>query len=135
MTWQDNHIVIKDWKRVWKNPLKDWVYKLKAKNRSLEINSFYWLLLWYIVKEYANYWYIHTINELHELFKKWLLPRIRVYSENKKNYVYQRQTTANLNNKAFSEYLNNIKLIVEHWELHKFPKLEQIDWFTLPEPN
>ena len=135
MTWQENHITIKDWKRIWKNPLKDWTYKFKPPNRSLEINAYYWLCIQIIVDEYANYWYIHTIEELHKLFKKWLLPRVRIYWENKKNYVYQRQTTANLSNKRFSKYLSDIKLIAEHWKLHTFPWLEEIEWFIIPDPK
>ena len=135
MTWADNHITIKDWKRIWSNPLKDWIYKFKAESRSLEINSYYWVCIQIIVDEYANYWYIHTIEELHKLFKKWLLPRIRVYWENKKSYVYQRKTTKNLSNKDFVKYLNNIKLITEHGELHIFPWLEEIDWFIIPDSN
>jgi hypothetical protein len=134
MTWQDNHITIKDWKRIGKNHLKDWIYKFKAPNRSLDINSYYWVCLEIIIDEYKNYWYIHTSWELHELFKKWLLPRVRVYWENKKSYVYQRQTTTNLSNKQFSKYLNDIKLLTEFWQLHKIPWLEEIAGFIIPEP-
>lgn len=126
----------RDWKIISSFPkLEDWFYQIKQvkKTRSLDINSYYWLCIQVIVDEYKNYWYIHTSWELHKLFKKWLLPRYRVYGENKKSYVYQRQTTTNLNNKEFSKYLNNIILICEHWQLHKIPWLEEIAGFIIPE--
>jgi len=128
------YIVIKDWKRVWKNPLSDGTYKLIKETRSIKINNYYWVCIQVIVDEYANYGYIHTLDEIHEICKKWLLPRIRVYSENKKNYVYQRQSTTNLKDKEMSQYLNRIKIIAEFWKLHTM-WLEEISGFIIPDPE
>lgn len=128
----NKYIVIKNQKRIWKTPLIDWTYRLLTETRSIRVNRFYRIYLTAICEEYANYGYIHIQDELHNIFKKYLLPRLRIKSDFSKKAIYQIWSTTALSNKEFCRYLDTIKLLCEFWELDKVG-LEQIGGFILPE--
>jgi hypothetical protein len=117
--------------------LKNGKYKCSElkETRSLQLNNYYWLCLWFIVEEYTNYWYVHTTDFLHDRFKRCFLPKVRVKSDFTKQFIYKAWTTTKLSNKEFVKYLNNIKLITEFWKLGEINWLEEISPFILPNPN
>lgn len=125
-----------NWKILWFFPkLKDWKYKIVEvkRIRSIPQNSMYWgFILKYIVSTYADYGYIHTTWEIHKIFKKYLLPRVREKSDFSKKYVWKIWSTAKLKTKPFSQYIDKIKLIFEFWEMDKIG-LEKIDPFVIPD--
>ena len=109
MTWIDNHITIKDWKRIWSNPLKDWIYKFKAENRSLEQNRLYHKYLADIKAEFDEQGIYISTDDLHEWLKQKLLST--KYKKNPltwKRLIVQK-STAKLNTKEFSEYIKDIE--------------------------
>ena len=123
----------------WSFPkLPDWLYKITEakKTRTLKSNSYYWwYILTFIIQQYKDFWYIHTKDELHYIFKKAFLPRKREYSDfNKKKFIQKIWSTADLNTKQFSDYIEMIKSIFEFWYMEKL-NLEIIDNFIIPDIN
>lgn len=128
----------KDWKIYWTFPkLPDWVYKITEakKTRWIQANRYYWgYVLKFIVLQYKEFWYIHTVDSLHEIFKKAFVPRKRVKSDFSKNYIYIMWSTADLNTRQFKDYMDMIKAIFEFGEMEKL-WLEKIDSFIIPDIN
>ena len=120
-----------------KKDLVDWKYYMKQVEniRSLKSNRFYWwYFLKFIIMSYKDFWYIHTKDELHEIFKKAFAPRDRVYSHFSRKYVQLVWSTTNMTNKQFSEFMNCIWVIFEFGEMKKL-WLEKIDSFVIPDIN
>ena len=114
--------------------LPDGKYKITEVKqiRSLRSNRYYWgYILKYIVLEYKEYWYIHTTNELHKIFKKTFTPRIKEKSDFSKKYVWKIWSTQVLKQKQFSDYIQAIEVIMEFWEMEKLG-LEKITGFVIP---
>jgi len=119
MTWQENHITIKDWKRIGKNPLKDWVYKYQNQTRSLNQNALYHKYIADIKKAFDDKGIFITTDDLHEGLKQKLLP-----NKYKKNPLTLKRTviqksTAKLNKKEFSEYIKDIeKYLIQEFDIY-----------------
>lgn len=134
---QEIHFQIINWKIVWHwsmKDLKDWKYKIiRAYDiRSPKSNRYYWgYILKYIVLQYQDYWYIYTTNCIHKKLKKYLLPRIREYSDFSNKFIQKEWSTKLLKTKPFSDYIQRIEVIFEFWEMDKI-WLEKIDWFVIP---
>ena len=129
----------KDGKFFWSFPkLPDWLYKITEakKNRSLDQNRLYWgYILKFIVQQYKDFWYIHTTEQLHTIFKRAFIPKKREYSDfNKRKFVQKLWSTADLNTKQFSDYIKMIQSIFEFWHMDKLG-LEKIDNFIIPDIN
>ncbi len=125
-----------NWKIISSFPkLPDGNFKITPvkKTRSLDQNRLYW---WYILKiiilNYKEFWYIHTTENLHELFKKVFIPKKRIKSDFSKKYIYLSGSTQELNTKQFSDYIERIKAIFEFGEMEKL-WLEKIDPFAIPD--
>lgn len=119
----------KDWKILNKIELKNWFYKITEVKqiRSIAQNRFYfWYILKLIVKSYLDFWYIHTTEELHTIFKKAFIPKVKIKSDFSKKFIYQIGSTTQLNTKQFKEFIDQIKIIFEFWEMEKLG-LEKID--------
>jgi len=115
--------------------LHDWEYKIEKskKTRSLKSNSYYWwFVLSYIIETYKDYWYIHTKDELHEIFKTAFIPKKRVYWDFSKKYVMRKWSTTELNTKQFTDYIKMIESIFEFWHMEKL-WLEKIEKFVVPD--
>ena len=132
------YLEVKDWKifpLFPKNKLIDGKYSLSILKslRSGQQNKMYWgYILKFIILQYRDFWYIYTKDELHDIFWKAFLPKIRVKSDFSKNYVMQVESTTNLTTKQFSDYIERIKAIFEFWYMEKL-KMEKIDPFVIPE--
>ncbi len=81
-----------------------------------------------------DYWYIHTKDELHEIFKKAFAPRSRHYSDFSRKYIQKIWSTTDMTNKQFTSFMNIIEVIFEFWEMEKL-WLEKIDSFVIPDIN
>jgi len=127
-----------NWKMTWYWSLKDLPdgkYKITKVNniRSLRSNRYYWgYILKYIVLEYKEYWYIYTTSYLHKIFKKTFTPRVKEKSDFSKKYVWKMWSTRALKQNQFSDYIQAIEVIMEHWEMAKLG-LEKISWFVIPD--
>lgn len=116
--------------------LNDWRYKIVEikKIRSLASNRLYW---WYIIKfiilKYKEVWIIYTKDYVHDKFKKAFLQKERVYSDFSKKYILKSWSTTNLTTKQFTDFINNIKIICEFWELWKIKWLDYLDKFIIPD--
>lgn len=116
--------------------LKDWFYTISEKKniRSLASNRLYWgYIIKFIVLAYKDAGHIYTKDYIHERFKKAFLPKERVYSDFSKKYVLTAGSTTNLWTKQFSDFIENIKVICEFWELWKIKGLEYIEGFVIPD--
>ena len=126
----------REWKIIWHfPPLGDGFYKIEpvSKTRSYSQNRLYWgYILTFIVQTYKDYWYIHTKTEIHEIFKKALIPRKRVKSDFSKKFLYILWSTTELNTKQFSQFIEMIKALFEFWEMEKL-WLEKIESFVIPD--
>ncbi len=118
-----------------KSKLVDGKYALSEVKaiRSLKQNNMYWgYILKFIILQYREFWYIYTKDNLHEIFWKAFLPRVRIKSDFTKSYVMQVESTTKLTTKQFSDYIERIKAIFEFWYMEKL-KMEKIDPFVIPE--
>ena len=132
---------IEKWKIIWfwsiKN-LKDWFYKITEikKVRSLDQNRLYWgYIIKFIVLQYKDAWIIYTKDYIHKRFKKAFLPKERIKSDFSKKYILKSWSTTNLTIKQFTDFINNIKIICEFWELGKIKWLDYIEGFVIPDIN
>lgn len=128
----------KDWKIISKfPPLPDWNYKILEvkKTRSLNQNRFYfWYILKFIILQYREFWYIYTVDNLHEKFKKAFIPKKRIKSDFSKKCIYVMWSTWDLNSKQFSDFIERIKSIFEFGEMEQL-WMEKIDRFVIPDLN
>lgn len=125
-----------NWKIISSFPkLPDGNFKITpVKNtRSLNQNKLYWgYILKIIILQYKDFWYIYTVDNLHEIFKKVFIPKKRIKSDFSRKFVYLSGSTSDLNTKQFSDYIERIKAIFEFWEMEKL-WLEKIDSFVIPD--
>jgi len=138
--WSEENIIIKNQRRIWKNPLKDWVYKYVWNKRSLPSNNYYWLLIWLVVVEYEKKGYMWTTDIIHLMCKTCFLPKVRIYNDFNAWYRYGVKSTRDLKDPEMSVLITRLKLFAEHNELHqlrcrikwKIYRLEEIGGFILP---
>lgn len=128
---------VQNWKILWFFPkMNDWKYKITEikRIRSLDQNRLYWgYIIKLIVLKYKEVWTIYTKDFIHKLFKKSFLPKERIYSDYSKKYVLKSWSTTNLTIEQFTEFIGNIKVICEFWELWKIKWLDYLEWFVIPD--
>jgi len=117
--------------------LPDWRYKIieVKNNRTLEQNKLYWAILNYISEVYKEKWIYYTPDFLHQCFKKAFLPKKKIKSDFSNKYVFALTSTAELNTKQFTNYIENIKIICEFGKLNQIKELEKIEWFLINEKD